>query len=288
MSDTHYTGLLRVFVKCANNLKDTDIGGKSDPYAVITFDHTKEGAPKKQKTHVINNNLNPVWNANLFFLVSDECKQFKVELFDEDIGKDDKLGHVHILRKDEDVRFQYTGDTYYLENGGGGTVEIWTQEINVSSGLGQRLSDKFNDINAYLAAKNRENFALLEVYLHGAEGLKSGLIDKSDPYAKLDFSQDPQKDQFHPHKLRTKTIDNNPSPVWEEVFHFLVPWDIKTFKIEIFDEDVGKDDSLGHVNVAVGKVGTMKNRDKLAVSKKGNLQLSYAVLPMKPLFDDIE
>jgi len=286
--DKHYTGLLRVFVKQAAGLKDTDIAGKSDPYAVITFDHTKEGAPKKQKTHVINNTLTPVWNCDLFFLVSDECKQFKVELFDEGIGSDDKLGYCHILRKDEDVRFQFTGDTYYLEKGGGGTVEIWTQEIDVSTGLGGRLGDKLNDINAFLAAKKRENFALLEVYLHGAEGLKSGLIDKSDPYAKLDFSQDSQSDKIHPHKLRTKTIDNNPSPTWEEVFHFLVPWDLKTFKVEIFDEDVGRDDSLGHVNVAVGKVGTMKNRDKLAVSKKGNLMISYAMIPMKPLFDEAQ
>jgi Ca2+-dependent lipid-binding protein len=278
--------LLRVHIKGAVNLKDTDLTGKSDPYAVITFDHTKEGAPKKQKTHVINNTLSPVWNTDLFFLVSDECKQFKVELFDEDIGRDDKLGFCHILRKEEDVRFQFTGDNYYLEQGGGATVEIWTQEIDVSSGLGSKLSQKLSDINAFLAAKKKENFALLEVYLHGAEGLKSGLIDKSDPYAKLDFSQDSQCDKIHPHKLRTKTIDNNPSPVWEEVFHFLVPWDLKTFKVEIFDEDVGSDDSLGHVNVAVGKVGTMKNRDKLAVSKKGNLQISYALIPMGPLFDD--
>jgi len=286
MADKRYTGLLRVHIKSATGLKDTDLAGKSDPYAVVTFEHSKEGAPKKEKTHVINNTLSPVWNSDLFFLISDECKQFKVELFDEDIGRDDKLGYCHILRKDEDVRYQFTGDTYYLEKGGGGTVEIWTQEIDVTNGLGNRLGDRIGEISAFLNAKKRENFALLEVYLHGAEGLKSGLIDKSDPYAKIDFSNDPQADKIHPHKLRTKTIDNNPSPVWEEVFHFLVPWDLKTFKIEIMDEDVGRDDSLGHSSVAVGKVGTMKNRDKLAVSKKGNLMISYAVIPMKPLFDD--
>jgi Ca2+-dependent lipid-binding protein len=284
MSDTHYTGLLRVQIKSASNLKDTDLAGKSDPYTVVSFEHTKEGAPKKQQTHVVNGTLNPVWNSDLYFLISDECKQFKVEIFDEDVGRDDKIGYVHILRKDEDVRYQLTGEPYYLENGKGGTIEVYTQEINLASGLGSRLTEKLSAINAYLAGKSRDNFVLLEVYVHGAEGLKSGLIDKSDPYAKLDFEHDPQKDSIHPHKLRTKTIENNANPVWEESFHFIVPWDLKTFKVEIFDEDVGKDDSLGHVNVSVAKVGTMKNREKLAISKKGSLTLSYALLPLGPLF----
>lgn len=283
MSDKKYTGLMRVLVKGAVNLKDTDMVGKSDPYAVISFEHSSEAAPRKQQTHVIKGTQNPVWDSEMYFLVSDECKAFKVELFDEDIGRDDKLGHCHILRKDEDVRYRLTGDNYYLEHGKGGTVEIWTQEIDLKSPI--NWNSKKAAIDAYLVAKKRDNFGFLEVSLHGAEGLKSGFIDKSDPYAKFDFSNDPQKDQIFPHKLRTRTIDNNPSPVWEETFHFLIPFDLKTFKVQIMDEDTVSDDSLGHVNIAVAKIGTIKAKDKQAVSKKGSLQLSYAIVPIRPLFD---
>jgi Ca2+-dependent lipid-binding protein len=194
----------------------------------------------------------------MYFLVSEECKQLKVEIYDEDIGRDDKLGHCHILRKDEDERGKLSGDYYYLEDGKGASVEIWTQEMDLSNGLGRKLAERYQAVQQYVAGKNRDNVALLEAYLHNAEGLKSGLIDKSDPYAKFDFSNDTQKDRIHPHKLRTKTIENNPSPVWEEVFHFLVPYDLDTFKVEIMDEDVGIDDSLGHVNIAVASVGTVK------------------------------
>jgi len=286
MSDHSYRSLLKVHIKSATGLKSGDLIGKGDPYAVVSFEHGKEGAPKKQQTHVIKDTVNPVWNTDLFFLISDECKQFKVEIFDEDVGRDDKLGYCHILRKDEDVRHNFTGDTYYLESGHGGTIEVWTQEISVAGGLGHKLSDRLGAIEKFLSSKQRAEYCLLEVYIHGAEGLKSGLIDKSDPYAKLDFSADPQHEKIYPHKLRTKTIDNNPSPVWEEVFHFIVPWDLKVLKVQIMDEDVGGDDDLGHCSIAIGKVGIMKNRDKLAVSKKGNLVLSYALVPMKPLFDD--
>jgi Ca2+-dependent lipid-binding protein len=157
--------------------------------------------------------------------------------------------------------------------------------LDLSKGLGHKFAERSAKIQEYLAAKKRDNFALLEAYVHSAEGLKSGMIDKSDPYAKFDFSNDPEKDHIYPHKLRTKTIEDNPSPVWEEVFHFIVPFELKTFKLEVMDDDVGKDDSLGHLNVAVGKVGTVKARDKMALNKKGALTLSYALVPLKPLFD---
>jgi Ca2+-dependent lipid-binding protein len=285
MSDKHYTALLRVHIKSASNLRDADIGGKSDPYVLLSFEHSSEAAPKSQQTHVIKDSLNPVWDTDLYFLVSDEFQQFKVQVYDEDTGRDNKLGHCHVLRRDEDVRGKLTGDNYYLEDGKGGTVEVYTQELDLKRGLGHVFAEKGKKIQEFIAGKRRDNYALLEAYVHSAENLKSGMIDKSDPYAKFDFSNDPDKEHIYPHKLRTRTIQDNPNPVWEEAFHFLVPFELKTFKLEVMDEDVGSDDSLGHLNVAVGKVGTVKARDKMALNKKGAVTLSYALVPLKPLFE---
>ncbi|KAH9583827.1 hypothetical protein MS3_00008110 [Schistosoma haematobium] len=47
---------LHVNVKKANNLKNIEISGKSDPYVVVDF----QG--QKQKTKVIDDDLNPIWN----------------------------------------------------------------------------------------------------------------------------------------------------------------------------------------------------------------------------------
>jgi Ca2+-dependent lipid-binding protein len=268
-------------------ISEMPISEGSDPYCVISFDGS-EAAPQKQQTFVAKETLSPIWNVDMYFLVSEDCKQFKVEVYDEDIGRDDTLGHCHILRKDKHERGKLSGDYYYLEDGKGASVEIWTQEVaDPSNGLGMILAERYQAVQEYVAVQNLDYIALIEVSLHNAEGLKSGIIDKSDPYAKFDFSNDPQKERIHPHKLRTKTIENNPSPVWEEVFYFLVPYDLDTFKVEIMDENVGIDDSLGNVNIAVANVGTVKTREKLAVSKKGSLTLSYAYVPLKPLFDYI-
>eukprot|EP00475_Leptophrys_vorax_P042676 TRINITY_DN80502_c0_g1_i1.p1 TRINITY_DN80502_c0_g1~~TRINITY_DN80502_c0_g1_i1.p1 ORF type:complete len:285 (+),score=79.37 TRINITY_DN80502_c0_g1_i1:33-887(+) len=278
-----FRSILKIDVVQASNLKDTDGIGKGDPYVVVSFDD-HEAAPEKQKTHVINNTLNPVWNSSLYFLATDEFKSFRVEVFDEDIGRDDKVGHVNVLRRDVDARFTRQGDTFYLEHGNGGTIEVYITEIDISSGIIPVVERQASHINSYLAAKNRDNVALLGVFLHGAKGLKSGLIDKSDPYAKVDFSQDPNGEKVHPKSLKTRTIDNNPSPVWNEALHFIVPWDLTTLKIEVWDEDTGGDDSLGHSNIVIKKPGELKKNDRLAVSKKGELEVSYFLVPIGPLF----
>ncbi|CAH8578664.1 unnamed protein product [Schistosoma haematobium] len=50
---------LHVNVKKANNLKNIEISGKSDPYVVVDF----QG--QKQKTKVIDDDLNPIWNEEI-------------------------------------------------------------------------------------------------------------------------------------------------------------------------------------------------------------------------------
>lgn len=234
---------------------------------------------------LVDNTLNPVWDEFFYFLVSDDFSSFKVELWDDDIGRDDKLGWCNILRRDEEDRGKLMGEDYYLEKGKGGTVEIYTQEIPLTGSLSALSNSKKTGIEKFIKSKARENQALLEVVIHGCKGLKSGFFDKSDPYCKFDFSEDPEGDKVAPQSLKTRTIDNNPSPVFEETFHFLIPSALKTFKIRIMDEDIGKDDSLGHVSVVCPKIGEQISHKRLAVSKKGECDISYSILPLKPLFE---
>mmetsp|Transcript_28884 Transcript_28884/g.39976 ORF Transcript_28884/g.39976 Transcript_28884/m.39976 type:complete len:152 (+) Transcript_28884:389-844(+) len=92
-------GRIRVTVIQADNLANTDIGlglkllgGKSDPYAVISLDE-KEMA----RTKVIKDNLNPRWNETLEFQVAGRYQLFTFDVFDEDDKKsDDHLGHINI------------------------------------------------------------------------------------------------------------------------------------------------------------------------------------------------
>lgn len=81
-------GRLTVTVVRAKSLKNKEMIGKSDPYAVayvrVLF---------KFKTRVIDNNLNPEWNETFEFDVEDqETQSLVVKVMDEDVGSDKFLG----------------------------------------------------------------------------------------------------------------------------------------------------------------------------------------------------
>ncbi|KAK7340146.1 hypothetical protein VNO77_20840 [Canavalia gladiata] len=85
-------GKLRVAVMKANDLKNMEMIGKSDPYAVVYIRPLF-----KVKTKVIDNNLNPVWNEVFDLIAEDkETQSLILEVYDKDIGQDKRLGVVKL------------------------------------------------------------------------------------------------------------------------------------------------------------------------------------------------
>ncbi|CAA0842644.1 Calcium-dependent lipid-binding (CaLB domain) family protein [Striga hermonthica] len=81
-------GKLTVTVVQANNLKNMELIGKSDPYVVL---HIRPLF--KVKTKIVDNNLNPVWNQTFELIAEDKETQYLIiEVFDQDIGQDKRLG----------------------------------------------------------------------------------------------------------------------------------------------------------------------------------------------------
>lgn len=81
-------GNLTLTVVKANNLKNMEVIGKSDPYTVLYIRPLY-----KVKTKVVDNNLNPVWNQTFELIAEDkETQSLIVEVFDQDIGQDKRLG----------------------------------------------------------------------------------------------------------------------------------------------------------------------------------------------------
>ncbi|CAK9326549.1 unnamed protein product [Citrullus colocynthis] len=79
-------GVLSITVLSAEDLPATDLVGKSDPYVVLTM--KKSGM--KNKTRVVNESLNPIWNQTFDFVVEDGLHDMLiVEVWDHDtFGKD--------------------------------------------------------------------------------------------------------------------------------------------------------------------------------------------------------
>eukprot|EP01012_Entosiphon_sulcatum_P008907 TRINITY_DN148_c0_g1_i1.p1 TRINITY_DN148_c0_g1~~TRINITY_DN148_c0_g1_i1.p1 ORF type:complete len:142 (+),score=46.59 TRINITY_DN148_c0_g1_i1:46-426(+) len=81
---------LHVVVVKADNLKNEDKVGKSDPYVVLEIDG------QTQKTSVKKDDLNPVWNEEFTFanLNRPGHHDLEVTVYDEDdMRRDEKLGH---------------------------------------------------------------------------------------------------------------------------------------------------------------------------------------------------
>ncbi|GAA0173099.1 hypothetical protein Leryth_026424 [Lithospermum erythrorhizon] len=80
-------GLVRIRVRRGINLAVRDLTTLSDPYIVFTM------GLEKVKTHVVKDDSNPEWNADLAMHVKDPNVPISLSVFDKDnVTLDDKLG----------------------------------------------------------------------------------------------------------------------------------------------------------------------------------------------------
>ncbi|KAG7034016.1 Protein C2-DOMAIN ABA-RELATED 11 [Cucurbita argyrosperma subsp. argyrosperma] len=92
-STSERLGLLKVLVIQGKKLVIRDFKS-SDPYVVVKLGN------QTAKTKVINSCLNPVWNEELSFSLTQPVKDLTLEVFDKDRFKsDDKMGHAELSLK---------------------------------------------------------------------------------------------------------------------------------------------------------------------------------------------
>ena len=163
----------------------------------------------------------------------EDLSKVNIEIFDDDIGRDSSLGTVSLkLEKNTNILERWIP----LENCQSG-------EILVSANTQEVHEDAEN------LRSNTEKSSLTFTITKAKDLEKSDFIGKSDPYVVLSY-----KDKT----VKSKTINNNQSPVWNfslvlEVDHA----DPGFIEVEIFDEDYTEDDKIGSTTVKVG--GLTKN-----------------------------
>ena len=87
-------GQLRVAVREARQLPRMDSLGLSDPYAVVRFKHSVDGAAHTTKTRMCT--LEPVWNEEFVLQVPEDAEKvetfLEVQVWDFDVDADDLIG----------------------------------------------------------------------------------------------------------------------------------------------------------------------------------------------------
>merc|ERR1712169_94793 len=89
-----FDGKLTITVNNADGLPNSDLFGKSDPFAVVSLDNIELVRTQTQK-----NNANPVWNEEFVRLVAGPHSMIYITVWDEDVGSDDLLGSVEFRAK---------------------------------------------------------------------------------------------------------------------------------------------------------------------------------------------
>jgi Ca2+-dependent lipid-binding protein len=275
-----YTSLMRVEVVAARNLKDEDTIGHSDPYVKVKFDSEEQAEPTEQRTPVIEDTGEPVWNHSMYFLVTEECKSVDIVVKDQDVGFDESLGHTTVVRADEGEREERKGGWFALEDGDGGQIEIYLTEIPLQDGLAE-VRARSEGLDSPI---NDDGLQLLEIILHGGEDMRGGgMFGKPDPYAKIIWDvEDEQVVYPIEENLKTETCNSTRDPEWNAVFHYLVSSNVTQFTVKVYDEDVGVDDKLGEVGVVIGELG--EEIDSGLACGKGTIRLSHCKVPPGKLF----
>ena len=70
-------------------------------------------------------------------MINDECKGFKVTVFDADNIHDEGLGFVNIERAEAGKRAEFLSKSYDLEKGDGASIEISFREYDLTNGIGE-------------------------------------------------------------------------------------------------------------------------------------------------------
>eukprot|EP00090_Calanus_glacialis_P017269 TRINITY_DN26933_c0_g1_i7.p1 TRINITY_DN26933_c0_g1~~TRINITY_DN26933_c0_g1_i7.p1 ORF type:complete len:1127 (+),score=330.64 TRINITY_DN26933_c0_g1_i7:171-3551(+) len=85
-------GRIRLLIHKAEELEKKDVGGKSDPYVVISYE------TQRAETQVCKKTISPVWDHEVWVDITENGdNQITLELFDKDkIGKDEKMGRTTI------------------------------------------------------------------------------------------------------------------------------------------------------------------------------------------------
>ena len=258
-----YSGICRVTLVEARNLTNPNMTGKPDIYCHMTL----KGGRRKQvkKTPTINDSdLDPKFDRQVFNFWCEEGAFFnglKCDLYDDDVGRDDLMGSVAI-----DL-FQYAAAA---------TTNIESPKDRVyplkKGGELVACIEFFTCIN-------------MQVIVQEGRNLKNpNMFGKTfDPYVyitgKSICGDNEGEGGF---KLRSKThSDGSKAPNWENEELYAMLCDHKTIRLEVFDDDVGKDDLIGAVNIEIPDIIKEGSVDKWFEIKSKNGKKSHGEIKLK-------
>jgi Ca2+-dependent lipid-binding protein len=233
---------IKVKIKSCSHLEGSSLlpGGSSDPYVVIKLMEGDEQLDKKQ-TKAVSNDTNPEFDEKFKFKDIEHparCK-LKFEIWDSDIGRDDKIGHGHF----------HLGELEMTED---------SQKFDVVVDGGYFVDAKLHFVITTDGTWGNPVGGEGELYvkISKCEGLDDAdYAGTTDPYAYICIGDcEPQQ---------TTKKENTLNPEWDEEFTFTIDKPLKRdINIKIYDDDsFARDDCIGEINFPLHKLKADKMKD---------------------------
>merc|ERR1711970_1451222 len=236
------------------------------------------------------------WNLKATFTVDQNTNEkLTIAVFDEDFGKDDSLGITSLdLSSIQNCR-RLENEWIPLEKCKSGEIllsaefipsgNIQTeskkepiQEIAPKKKIEGEKPKEDVQVTSPLASKHKimEKGQIVITVFKAKDIEKKGMFGKADPYIKMTLGKQ---------KAKSLTVKNNHNPEWNLKATFDVDHNTtEKVSIAIFDEDFGKDDSLGSTSLdifAVQKHKKLLNQWlPLEKCKSGEVLLSAEFIPI--------
>ncbi|VAI20514.1 unnamed protein product [Triticum turgidum subsp. durum] len=276
-------GILLVKVSGAQNLEKKGLlGSKSDPYVKLKM--SGDRLPSK-KTTVKRSNLNPEWNEEFKFVVTDlENQSLVVDVFDRaQVGKHEKMGMNRVLlselapdeTKVMTLNLLKTMDSNDIQNEksrGQITLEVTYKPFKEEEDTEEESMDGTDEVQK--APDNTPAAGgLLFVILHEAQDVEGK--HHTNPYAEIIFKGEEKK---------TKVVKKNRDPRWEDEFEFACkePPTNDKLHVQVLSK-AGKiggmlhgKETLGYIDITLADVISnrrINEKYRLIDSKYGQIQI---------------
>merc|ERR1712106_251067 len=235
----------------ATNIEKKGLVGKADPYVVLKY------GTQKEKSATVNNNQNPVWHLTAHFDIDEQSEnEITIEVFDDDIGKDDFLGSAIIDIREICEAKEFVNKMISLE-------KCKTGEILISA--------KFIPLQ-----KIRRPVGHISLTVHKAKKMeKKNMLKKADAYVVIKLGKA---------EHTTKTVNNSSNPAWNFKADFsIIETSPRQISFEVFDDDIGNDGTLGNVTLDTDELMKKQKLEniwtRLENCKSGELLISAKFTP---------
>merc|ERR1711872_638068 len=261
--------------------------GKADPYVTLSM------GKQTDKSATVKNSHNPEWNHKAAFDVDETTPhEINISVFDEDVGKDDSLGNAVLDISSIQEKSQLINQWIPLSNCKSGKILVSAEFVPQGKIVDYLRSQSESEIKESIPVEDKEASDIkpkeissepekvitkdeikvqqtesestvdsdlktpvakpltagqVKITVFKAKDIeKKGMFGKADPYVKLTLDNQ---------KAKSATVKNNRNPEWnfEAIFN-ISDKTSQNLNLAVFDDDIGKDDSLGSAVIDLRKL----------------------------------